>query len=282
MAIRLYGDESEDKEEKVLAVAGFIGQADEWDRLEEEWIARVKPTGITAYHMTDCESGWGEFSKERGWTKRERDRLTIDLIEMICRRNIFLLGMGVLLDDYKALPPFNSKGELLGHDRWHSAFQLLVFDAADKVDKQNELPPEETIEFFFDWRMKQGAANDIFSYTKEETKLKSWRNRLGTLTFGHKEFDVPGSIPLLQCADIAAVETRKMLSLPITHPHLPERRSMARLKEAGKIWSVKYLDRPVLVAMYESKREELGLPNSAKEAEERLRGLNPRRRINEG
>ena len=130
MAIRLYGDESEDKQEKVIAVAGFIGQATEWERLQEEWIARLKPTCVSAYHMTDCEGGWGEFSDKKGWTKRDRDQLTIDLIEMICHRDIFLLGMGVLLDDYKDIPPVNDKGELLGHDKWHSAFQLLVFEAA--------------------------------------------------------------------------------------------------------------------------------------------------------
>lgn len=276
MAIRLYADESEDKQGKVLTVAGFIGEGDEWEHLQDEWIARVKPTGVSAYHMTDCESGYGEFSDKNGWKKPDRDQLTIDLIEIICRHNILMLGMGVLLEDYADIPPVKD-GELLGHDKWHSAFQLLIFDAANRIDAQPEMPPEDTIAFFFDWKMKQGAANDIFNFTKEDLRTKPWRKRLGTLTFGHKEFDVPGSLPLLQCADIAAVESRKTLGNPITHPHLPERKSMARLKEAGKVWSIKFLDKPVLRAMYESKLEELGLPNSAKEAQEQLQQLDVRR-----
>jgi hypothetical protein len=277
MAIRFYGDESEDKEEKVHAIAGFIGFAEEWDRLQEEWIARVEPTGVSAYHMTDCDNGRGEFSEEKGWTRGERNRLTIDLIEIICRHDVFMLGMGVRLDDYKTLPPVNDEGVMLGADKWHLVFQGVLQEAAMRVGE--DAPPEETIAFFFDWKMKQGTANSIFDYTKEDEDLKPWHKRLKTLTFGHKEFNVPGSIPLLQCADLAAGEVRKALAHPITHPELAERKSLSRLKEADKVWSIKYLDKPVLDALYEYKREKLGLPNKAQEAAERLNRLRPDRGI---
>src|SRR5579863_9684925 len=98
MAVRLYADESEDAEEKVIAVAGFIGLADQWESLQDKWIARVKPTGVSAYHMTDCENGWGEFSDKKGWTKADRTQLTTDLIEIICDHEVYLLGMGMLLE----------------------------------------------------------------------------------------------------------------------------------------------------------------------------------------
>jgi hypothetical protein len=273
MALRFYGDESEDKQEKVLAIGGFLGLAEEWDALQEKWIARVKPTGVSAYHMTDCECGQGEFSRENGWCEQDRRDLTIDLIELIAAHNIFLIGHAVLLDDYSQFPPVNDEGVKLGHDKWHMAFQGLLQQAANRVG--DDAPPEETIAFFLDWKQKQGAAQFLFDYTKNETRLKPWRQRLGTLTFGHKEFDVPGSLPLLQVADIAAVETRKAIGNPITHPHLPERKSLARLKEAGKVWSISFLDEPVLTAIYEMKREDLGLPNKAKEAAERLHKLRP-------
>jgi hypothetical protein len=271
MAIRFYGDESEDKQEQVHAVAGWVGKAEEWEHLHGEWISRVKPTGVSAYHMTDCECGGGEF---KNWLKPERDQLTIDLIEMICRHNIFLFGMGILLEDYKSLPPLSKEEAALGHDRWHLAFQGVIHTPADVMDG---FPPEETIAFFFDWKTKQGVANDVFDYTKNEARLGPWHKRLGTLTFGHKEFDVPGSIPLLQVADIAAVETRKYYANPITHPHLKDRKSLLRLKEAGRIWSLKCLDKPVLDVMREAKREELGLPNNLEQAERALDALNPQR-----
>jgi hypothetical protein len=133
-----------------------------------------------------------------------------------------------------------------------------------------DAPPEENISFFLDWKDKQGAARFLFDHTKNEKQLK-WRNRLGSISFGHKEFDVPDSVPLLQVADIAAVEVRKAIGNPITHPHLPERKSLARLKEAGNVYSIRYLDGPALKSLYELKRKHLGLPNNAEEAELELR-----------
>ncbi len=269
MALRFYGDESEDKNEKVHAIGGFLGWADEWDRLQEDWIARLKPTGVSAYHMTDCDNGRGEFSDEKGWKREDRTQLTIDLIEIICRHEVLLIGMGIFVDDYKTLAPVTENGGMLGYDKWHSVFQGVIREAAIRV---SSAPEGETIAFFFDWKMKQGIAYDLFEKTQNEIKLP-WCQRLGTLTFGHKEFGVFGSLPLLQVADIAAMETRKSLANPITHPHLPERRSLARLKECGRGGLIACLDKPVLDALYEYKRETLGLPNNAKEVEERLRNL---------
>jgi hypothetical protein len=273
MAIRFYGDESEDKDEKVIAIGGFIGFAEEWDTLQEKWVARVKPTGVSSYHMTDCECGQGEFSKENGWSEQDRRQLTIDLIELIVTHNVFLIGHAVLLDDYRKLPSVNDEGVKLGHDKWHMAFQGLLQQVANRVG--DDAPAEETIAFIFDWKQKQGGAQFLFDHTKGEKRLKPWRHRLGTLAFGHKEFDVPSSIPLLQVADIGAMETRKAIGNPITHPHLPERKSLRRLKEAEKVWSISFMDEPVLKAIYEMKREALGLPNKAKEATEQLHLLRP-------
>src|ERR1700678_1747026 len=202
MAIRFYGDESEDKEAKVHAIAGFIGQASQWELLQDEWISRVKPTGVSAYHMTDCDNGHGEFSDKEGWTKESRTRLTIDLVEIICRYDVFLIGVGVYLDDYNSLSPVTEHGGALGHDKWHSAFQSVLREAALRVEKC--IPKGETIAFFLDWKEKHGMADDLFGWTQCEEQLP-WRDRLGTLTFGHKEFDVVGSLPLLQVADVAAV-----------------------------------------------------------------------------
>jgi hypothetical protein len=271
-AIRFYGDESEDKHEKVHVIGGFLGTAEQWDSLEEKWIARIKPTGISAYHMSDCECGHGEFSDAKGWTAADRRQLTVDLIEIICRHQVAMLGMGILLEPYSQLPHISKEVGKLGHDKWHAAFQAILHEAARGIEEANA-PKGETIAFFFDWKDKQGAADFFFNVTRNDERLMDWRHRLGTLTFGHKEFDVPGSVPLLQVADIAAVETRKAIGNPITHPHLPKRKSLARLEQAGRIWRIRYIDQAALETIYEKKKEELGLPNNAKEAEVKLREL---------
>jgi hypothetical protein len=266
MALRFYGDESQGQ--RVIGVAGFLGDGDEWDSLQEKWIARVKPTGAKAYHMTDCDNGWGDFSDKKGWNKDSRTQLTIDLIELICQHNIYLIGEAIVLDDYRELPPVTDAGDQLGRDEWHAAFQGVLHEAAASLG--DECPPEETIAFFFDWRQKQGGAQFFFDYTKNEERLKPWHFRLGTLTFGHKEFDIPGSLPLLQVADIAAVETRRRIENPLIAPHLGERKSLTRLKQAGRVWSITYHNKATLTAIYELKREELGLPNKAAEIDKKL------------
>jgi len=224
MAVRFYCDESEDKDSKVMSLAGFLGLAEDWDNLQEKWIARVKPTGVSAYHMTDCDNAGGEFADAKGWTKSDRTQLTVDLIELLAQHKVFLLGLSVLLDDYRSLPPFPGTTELLGLDKWHLLFQGIFMYAEMLLGP--EAPPDEMIASFFDWKDKQGAAYLFFNDLTNKQETLPWTKRIGTLKFGHKEFDVPGSIPLLQTADIAAVETRKTLANPITNPHLPERKSL--------------------------------------------------------
>lgn len=254
MALRFYGDESEDKDEKVFGMAGFIGRAEEWDELQGDWIARVKPTGISAYHMIDCECGRGDFS---GWPKPQRDQLTIDLIQLILKRELFMLGFTVMLDDYRSLPPVNDENVLMGKDEWHLMFQAICMRAAEQAVP---FPKEESVAFFFDWKEKNGDAFKLIDEFRSDERLGEWRHRLGTLTFGHKEFDVPDSIPLLQTADIAAVECRKFVGNPLTRPDLPHpRKSFEALEKADRILSIKVLKKEIMQEMYADKRRELGL-----------------------
>lgn len=194
MAVRFYGDESEDKDSKVLSIAGFLGFAEDWDALQEKWIARVKPTGVSAYHMTDCDNGWGEFSKSNGWTALDRRQLTIDLIEIVTQHRILMIGLSMLLDDYRNISVLPGSDTALGGDKWHALFQGILMYAVECMGA--EAPPEETIAFFFDWKQKQGGANFFFDNIRNEKRLSDWRTRLGTLTFGHKEFNVHGSVPI--------------------------------------------------------------------------------------
>ena len=254
MALRFYGDESEDKDGKVFGMGGFIGRAEEWEALQEDWIARIKPTGIKAYHMIDCECGYGEFS---GWPKPQREELTKDLIGLILKRELFMLGFTVMLDDYRSLAPLDVARVRLGKDEWHLMFQGMCMCAAEQAVP---FPKEESVVFFFDWKEKKGDAFTLIDEFRNDDRLGEWRHRLGTLTFGHKEIGVADSIPLLQAADIAAVECRKFVGNPITRPDLPHpRRSFMAFHEAGRILSIKVLEKTIMEEMYADKCRELGI-----------------------
>jgi hypothetical protein len=253
MAIRAYFDESEDKDATIHAIGGFIGIEQEWESLQDKWVGRVDPTGVTAYHMTDCECGYGEFSAEKGWNKEDRNQLTKDLIEIILRHKVFMLGAGLLLDDYKQIPPLDEKEDLLGGDKWLFPFQSVIQEAATQALR---IPGNEAVAFFFDWREKKGNAQKMIEEFREDTRLGEWRRQLGTLTFGHKEFDVADSLPLLQVADIAARETAKAIENKIsTNPH--RRESFERLKAGNRVYRIDFFDKEVMQIMFELKREEL-------------------------
>jgi hypothetical protein len=249
--VRGYFDESQDKYEKVHAMGGFIGTADQWEHLQDKWIARVKPTGVKAFHFADCEEpGHGEFSNKRGWKSEDRKQLIKDVIQLISSHEVLMLGCGIILDDYKKI-----RNAQLGKDRWHFALQAVLLEAALQTVS---LPPAETIAFFFDWRDKRGFAKEVFAEFQNDTRLGKWRKRLGTVTFGHKEFDVAGSIPLLQVADVAAFEIRKVIANPITHPHLGERKSLLKLKEAKRTGPVLIYEGKTLQKIWKLKLKELG------------------------
>lgn len=270
MEVRLYADESEDKDGVVHAIGGFIGMADEWERLEEEWVARVRPTGVSAYHMADCDSMQGEFSQKNGWSKADCTQLTVDLIDVICRHEVFMIGTGVLLADYNRIPPVTSDPRVrLGGSEWHLCFGQVTHEACMRLGE--EVPSDWTISCFFDWKEKKGLAESLYAQTQTDERLKSWRKRLGPLTFGHKEFDVPESVPLLQVADIAAVETRKRIGNPITRPELAIRKSYQKLVSTGHVWATKVFTFPVLDAMFQMKMEDMGLPNDAEAATARMK-----------
>jgi hypothetical protein len=97
-----------------------------------EWADRIQPDKlphpIKAFHMTDCESGGGEFRDELGWDNESRKQLIIDLIQIICRYSVALFGMGLPIQDYEALQPVtknpsNDKGVKLGGGQYRFLLQ---------------------------------------------------------------------------------------------------------------------------------------------------------------
>lgn len=55
-----YGDDgSDERHERVTAVAVIAGSEDAWLELEEQWLLRC---GSVPFHAKDCESDWGDFA----------------------------------------------------------------------------------------------------------------------------------------------------------------------------------------------------------------------------
>ena len=48
----------------VYSVAGFIADADRWETFGAKWKEALDGYGLSSFHMTDFEGGFGEF---KGW-----------------------------------------------------------------------------------------------------------------------------------------------------------------------------------------------------------------------
>src|SRR5438876_11140851 len=57
--LSVYGDESSDeRQQRVFAVAGLIGSEEMWERLEAQWLERTH--GIP-FHANNCDSDRGDY-----------------------------------------------------------------------------------------------------------------------------------------------------------------------------------------------------------------------------
>ncbi len=137
--ITAYGDESSDKDQRVLAVGALVRPADEWTALLLDWMERIKPetlpSKINAFHRTDCETGQGEFPDKFGWTEESRKRLIIDLIETITRRRVLLYGAGLQMKDYGNLELID--GKPVGKSEYHVLLQAIMGELSWQLEDSN-------------------------------------------------------------------------------------------------------------------------------------------------
>ena len=253
--ITAYGDESSDKDRRILSVSAFVGRADDWTALLNEWIERLNPKNlpnpVTAFHMTDCESGQGEFRDKFGWTEESRKRLIIDLIGIITRHHILLFGAGLQIKDYGNLELIN--GDPVGRSEYHILLQALMCDLSLELEESNA-PAIEDIAYIFDQRDKRYEfwAHEIHRETKNHPQV-SWRHRLGTLSFADKR-----DMRLLQVADLGAYEVRRYITQFLFNEG-KTRKSFEVLAAAKKIGKISVYDGETLQKIVEKKKEELAL-----------------------
>jgi hypothetical protein len=247
------GDESSDKDQRVLAVGAFVGPADEWTALLLDWIERIKPetlpSKINAFHRTDCETGQGEFPDKFGWTEESRKRLIIDLIEIITRRRVLLCGAGLQMKDYGNLELID--GKPVGKSEYHVLLQAIMGELSWQREDSNA-PSFEDIAYVFDQqdRAREFWAHEIHKETKNHPKI-SWKNRIGTLTFGDKK-----STGLLQVADLGTYEVMRHITNYLFFDKKP-RKSFEAFAATRNVAKIVIYDGKTLEKIVESKKAEL-------------------------
>jgi hypothetical protein len=89
--LSVFGDESNDPTKaRVFAVAGLLGDHNQWRSFREQWNTRM--SGLV-FHAADCESGYGDF---RQMPENDRHRLHRDLTGLVAQSG--LIGYGYAID----------------------------------------------------------------------------------------------------------------------------------------------------------------------------------------
>jgi hypothetical protein len=97
-----------EKDQRFLAVAGFISSAEDWSDFSRRWTERLKQDGIPCFHAAACENNTEEFW---GWKKKEKEKTKLkeDLIDIIHNCTYRLFGSTVEIETLGTLSPENLK-----------------------------------------------------------------------------------------------------------------------------------------------------------------------------
>lgn len=133
----IYGDESQDsRKERVIAIAGLLGDGGQWTALKDAWATR---TGGTRFHAADCESGYGEY---RGVAPEERSALIVDLAKLLADSGLIGWGVGIDLAGCRRAFP-----EMMSDQTYCSAFLRTIDFLIERARSSNT---SGAIEIIFD------------------------------------------------------------------------------------------------------------------------------------
>jgi hypothetical protein len=223
VVLKLYGDESSDeKRERVFAVAGVVGSEPEWRRAELSWIARTegKP-----FHANHCEY---EFAKDPDRAKHEANlKLYASLAQVLVESDLVGFAYALDLRAFGELFP-----EVLPDLAYHKCLTDLLTAAFTTARRFNDDPSEDVdvrLEFTFDARRESdGKTGEIYRVLRSQPE---WMDA-GILPEKIAFKDEPE--PRLEMADLFAREAMKELDRQWTGKPPRPRRSYLALENSRK------------------------------------------------
>jgi len=104
VALAGYSDASGSQADNhMLVVAGLVGELDDWNSFDRQWLERLKSEGIEAFRMADFAHFWGDFRE--GWEGDEPRRIAFiqTLVRLTNETAYKAFVKAVNLADYRAL-----------------------------------------------------------------------------------------------------------------------------------------------------------------------------------
>jgi len=159
--LSIYGDESQSSKQRVFAIAGLLGSAEQWTALRKQWAER---TGGRIFHAADCESGYGEYKNE---PEEERHRLHRSLTRILAESGV--IGWGIGMDREGSRREFP---QAMRDQYFHSCFLRTVRKLAEYA---SQCIPQDDVEFIFD-RHPETEHNTSLLY-KQVVESEDWATK---------------------------------------------------------------------------------------------------------
>lgn len=225
---------------KVLSVAGYIAEKDQWLKFIDEWASALQKAGLPPnrpFHAVDFESRRGDFEN---WP---RDARMVDFhreLLGIVRRRV-RQGFSIALDmnawDELVVHPVRAAG-IGPAGGAHSAYSFALAHCLVQIEKwADEFDVSDQIAYFLE--SGAGFGGDIDSIHRTLKDEKS-RYRFQSLTVVEKHTFIP-----LQAADVLAYESYKhWLNFEFSGKTRPERLSFEKLMDIPTAGG--FFDKPTL------------------------------------
>lgn len=235
LMLRAYLDDSQQgaDAQSLHGFGGCIATEKQWIQFTKLWKRQVlEPFKIKRFHMTDCESGRGDFD---GWPIEKRERIKKIALPLVRRWMKFGTCSILILSDYDSLTEGTNWKQ---HFYFKSAYQFCFFSALWsilQITKSNE-----SIAVICDWKENvSGQAKQAFDDFKAYDERAS---RLVSIAYTDNI-----SCPPLQAADVIVYEGTKGAFNHFFDPLRPTRKSLEVLDQWGTV-DLGYHDRANLIA----------------------------------
>lgn len=213
-----YIDESEQAKLQVFAIGGYVFDRSGQRLFEWKWKRALKSKGLSRFHMTDFESGWGEF---KGWSEKDRHQFFARIVEIIKSTSLIEFSVAIDLDAFSTLSA-DDRVTLNNPTAYSLCLETSFAKIAQRV---RSLPNPEPVAYIAN-RVSRGAGKDRITaawdvYSRLDMKEEY---RLGSMSWGDSRL-----IPHLQAADIWAYEIAKAVTTRIGRSDRPIRESIKML-----------------------------------------------------
>jgi hypothetical protein len=216
--LRAYVDESFSKDQRVLALGGWLATDDIWDEIEKAWKLRIDYENrvstkkgfntISRYHAADMSSLINEFDRTNGWDNERQKRFCKKLIEILTRKRkqpVMGFSMAVVLDNWKLL--FRRRV-----DAEKNVYRFLMMRCANLIGiaMHNQWPNEQVVIFHDHGRFNSAAQLAFTALKAPDCQYRDYFKTVAPLCWK--------DCIALQPADLLAYEGQKTAHAGVNSP----------------------------------------------------------------